>query len=198
MNYAEKMTYWYLRLNGFFPLTNFVLHSGDGRRGADTDVLAIRMRFTEERIGGTEDLDRVLFHEVLGLPEGFQRRIGLICEVKAGTSHRDIYSVTERRRIEIAVSRMGLLPESQKMQAVEELTTAGIWHGRRTSIACLLVKSEDNRTHGAATTKILTLEHMDDFISRRMQLYREKESDWTYFEDDFLEYTIWKTRRSRR
>ncbi len=27
MNYAETLAYWYLRLNGFFPLKNFVLHS---------------------------------------------------------------------------------------------------------------------------------------------------------------------------
>jgi hypothetical protein len=26
MNYGETLTYWYLRLNGFFLLRNFVLH----------------------------------------------------------------------------------------------------------------------------------------------------------------------------
>ena len=40
MNFAEELVYWYLRLNGFFPITNFVLHrdegypSGEGRGGA--------------------------------------------------------------------------------------------------------------------------------------------------------------------
>ena len=28
MNFAEQLVYWYLRLNGFFPITNFVLHHG--------------------------------------------------------------------------------------------------------------------------------------------------------------------------
>lgn len=26
MNYGEDAVYWYLRLNGFFSVTNFVLH----------------------------------------------------------------------------------------------------------------------------------------------------------------------------
>ena len=26
MNFAEQLVYWYLRLNGYFPITNFVLH----------------------------------------------------------------------------------------------------------------------------------------------------------------------------
>jgi hypothetical protein len=26
MNSSEELAYWYLRLNGFFPLTNFVIH----------------------------------------------------------------------------------------------------------------------------------------------------------------------------
>jgi hypothetical protein len=26
MNHGEELVYWYLRLNGFFPLSNFVVH----------------------------------------------------------------------------------------------------------------------------------------------------------------------------
>jgi hypothetical protein len=55
MNYGETFAYWYLRLNGFFPLRNFVLHrlsQPNGRReNADVDLLAIRFPFVHERYG---------------------------------------------------------------------------------------------------------------------------------------------------
>ncbi len=47
MNYGETLAYWYLRLNGFFPLRNFVLHpvhesAGDDRRHNESCVKACR------------------------------------------------------------------------------------------------------------------------------------------------------------
>ncbi|MDV6376422.1 hypothetical protein [Deinococcus arenicola] len=79
MNYAEKLAYWYLRLNGFFPLANFVLHNEGERRGSDSDVLAIRMPHTDERIGGVSVVHDALLEK---LNCDFRTsQIGLICEV---------------------------------------------------------------------------------------------------------------------
>jgi hypothetical protein len=36
MNSSEELAYWYLRLNGFFPLTNFVVHAIPRRGIAQT------------------------------------------------------------------------------------------------------------------------------------------------------------------
>jgi len=47
----EKVAYWYFRLNGFFQIENFVIHSE--RRGGqrtDADLLAIRFPFRAERL----------------------------------------------------------------------------------------------------------------------------------------------------
>jgi hypothetical protein len=43
MNYGEELAYWYLRLNGFFPISNFVVHrSLDVPNTSDVDVVAVR------------------------------------------------------------------------------------------------------------------------------------------------------------
>ena len=44
MNFGETLAYWYLRLNGFIPMRNFVLHRAgiQAPQSADTDLLAIR------------------------------------------------------------------------------------------------------------------------------------------------------------
>src|ERR1700722_20447592 len=84
MNYAETMTYWYLRLNGFFPLTRFVLHDyrEDRRFSADCDLLGIRPPYVHEDIGGqTDDWDRALF-QVVGLEEADTAAV--IVEAKGG------------------------------------------------------------------------------------------------------------------
>lgn len=55
MNYGETLVKWYLRLNGFFLIRNFVLHYVGTRRTSDWDLLAVRFPHVYETIGGTRD-----------------------------------------------------------------------------------------------------------------------------------------------
>ncbi len=58
-NFGEELAYWYLRLNGFFLIDDFVLHNADlvSSQNADADVIGIRNPFTIERIGMNDDDD---------------------------------------------------------------------------------------------------------------------------------------------
>ena len=57
MNFGETLAYWYLRLNGFFPLSNLVLHRYPSalEYSADCDLLALRLPHTFEDVGGQGD-----------------------------------------------------------------------------------------------------------------------------------------------
>ena len=87
INYSEERVYWYLRLNGFFPLTNFVVHkTPDITHRSDVDLIAIRMPYVFEEVGGRlDDFDS----EILSLlGEDFditalKKTIVVICEVKS-------------------------------------------------------------------------------------------------------------------
>ncbi len=85
MNFGESLAYWYFRLNGFFPLNNFVLHrQGLGsEQNADADLLAVRFPHVHERIGGVEDdWDNDVFNRF-----NFQhdrQTVCVIAEVKTG------------------------------------------------------------------------------------------------------------------
>lgn len=65
MNYGEILAFWYLRLNGFIVMRDFVLHRGPSRNQAsDIDLLAVRLPYAYERIGGQPcDLDPWFRHE---------------------------------------------------------------------------------------------------------------------------------------
>ena len=89
MNFGESLAYWYFRLNGFLPLTNFVLHRPDSLRryNADSDLLAVRFPLVFEEIGGQrDDWDNERFAE-WGL-DHFNRTVCVIAEIKTGDTPR--------------------------------------------------------------------------------------------------------------
>jgi hypothetical protein len=109
-NYGEELAYWYLRLNGFFPITNFVFHSlkkkDETCYNADADILAIRPPnvievIKEEEVG----LDDKIISE-----DEKSRYVFVYCEVKTGE-----YKVDDKffpkERIEYVFKRFGLDPK---------------------------------------------------------------------------------------
>ena len=47
----EKVAYWYLRLNGFLQIENFVVHpERRGGQRTDADLLAVRFPYRAERL----------------------------------------------------------------------------------------------------------------------------------------------------
>lgn len=76
-NYGEELAYWYLRLNGFFTINNFVLHHNREGRTSDADILAVRFPYVYEEVGGRdEDWDDQLVGRF-----NKDKIVGLICEV---------------------------------------------------------------------------------------------------------------------
>src|SRR2546421_2682459 len=48
---SEQLAYWYLRLNGFLSIPNFVVHPDEGRRQrTDVDLLAVRFPYRSENL----------------------------------------------------------------------------------------------------------------------------------------------------
>ena len=47
MNTLEQLGLWYLRLNGYFTMPNFIAHCHDGAR-TDVDVLGVRFPHSSE------------------------------------------------------------------------------------------------------------------------------------------------------
>jgi hypothetical protein len=107
MNYAEEAAYWYLRLNGFFAITNFVVHKSEGiLHTSDCDVLAVRLPYVFEEVGGQDDdWDRFLLEHL-----DLAKPIGIVCEVKSGRyNERDLFRDDVLR---YAIARLGFVPRA--------------------------------------------------------------------------------------
>ncbi len=122
MNYGETLAYWYLRLNGFFPIRNFVLHrtphSNESNQyyNADVDLLAVRFPFVHERYGYANRIDdqwddhwdKKLLEEI---PELNRNVVGLIVEVKTGEDTSNLSSFNETR-LRVDIHRTGMFESS--------------------------------------------------------------------------------------
>ena len=189
MNFGETLAYWYLRLNGFIPMRNFVLHRAniEARQSADTDLLAMRFPHVYEEIGGKPvDWDHDTFAE-WGLD--MARPIVLIVEVKTGGIDAEA-RWWRPARIRAAIRRLGLFDEevANEIAAGLEQTSAiqvGPW-----IIAKLLVTNEPV----AGSWLNLTLDAADTFIANRIRKYKdEKDADRLRFPDDLMQYLAWKS-----
>ena len=115
MNYGETFAYWYLRLNGFFPLTNFVLHKSDGvQYTSDCDILAVRPPLVYEQVGGQpDDWDQWLLEHI-----ETGRTLGVICEVKTGAY--ELNKLFRPEYVRYAAKRLGITNEDEDITRIAD------------------------------------------------------------------------------
>lgn len=192
MNFAEQIVYWYLRLNGFLPLTNFVVHRGQAQTySGDIDMIAIRFPHVSEPIGGQpSDWDNCQFEEWdLDLPT---MRIGLIVEVKSGViNEHDLENWNQR--IPQAIRRIGICPDQDCDAVAAELSHRSTGQCCDFTLAKLLVSSPPLNSPKWLS---LSLDHAISFIEQRMQQYRDrKNGDRMFFSGDLIQYLAWQGSR---
>lgn len=192
MNYGEDVAYWYLRLNGFFPLTNFVLHpQEDNERQGDVDVLAVRPPFVYEQVGGqVEDFDQRL----IGDPRN-PTWIGVVCEVKTGQVRYDT-QVFRDDHVRAATLRLGLLPDPDAESMIDALQRASTHSIRSVTVRKILIAT--HRWPGQHF-EYLPLDHAERFIEARAhKYYDDKHHDRIYFPAGAFQSAIRMEERRRQ
>ncbi len=196
MTYGESLTYWYLRLNGFFPISRFVLHQPKGHgQSMDCDLLGVRLPHTCERIGNEYvKWDETFFkgHNI----DLTKQTMGIITEVKTGR-----YTVEAVKgqftdfRLKYAIGRLGLFPQQEIDGVVEQLATKPTAEHAGVLIVKLLVDSHKYRPEGSQATEWLRIaaEDVEEFITDRMYTFaKHKSGSWFYFEGDLIQSFAWK------
>lgn len=182
-NYGEEIAYWYFRLNGFFPISNFVVHrdgehdNAEYRYNRDCDILAVRPVNVFEDIGGQHtDWDETLFNSL-----DMTKQLGVICEVKTGQVER----IFSNHMVETAIMRLGLIEEAHWNNVLRGLQQAAIWENETCQLAKILIsanESEGEHIH-------IPLDYVVYFIKNRMEKYQnEKYSARTLFNSSLLQF----------
>ncbi len=194
MNYGETLAYWYLRLNGFFPVSNYVLHRKEDilTRSADCDIIAVRHPHVHEEIGGLPEDWHEKFAE-FGV-DIFRKTVGAIVEVKTGKytreMHNNIATSFSPERISYAVKRFGFWPADETGNICEHLKEYPHYENETHCVMKLLIA--DIPAQPDLLLHQMRLEEVDRFISRRFERYRQKFSDRLFFPSDLIQYMIWK------
>jgi disulfide oxidoreductase YuzD len=166
INYGEELAYWYLRLNGFFPLTDFVIHMDhEIERTSDCDVLAVRPAHVYEEIGGQPDDWDDIFPANPNAP----CTIGVICQVKTG---QDVVQAElfPHEHVIYAIKRLGLCADAT--------VVGGNFTGRdcidvqpAAQLMKLLIAQKKYNNHNF---KCLTVCSVREFIRKRLIKYKER------------------------
>ncbi|MBD0371452.1 MAG: hypothetical protein ICV60_11490 [Pyrinomonadaceae bacterium] len=189
MNFGEALTYWYLRLNGFFPLSNFVLHRAgiSDRPSADTDLLAIRFPHVYEVIGGQPgDWDTERFN---GWNLSLNDKLALIVEVKTGMPVGELRA-WRSGRLRAALQRLGMFEQAQIEGLTRDLQAASAARLDSWVVAKLLVSNGPRQNE---QWNNLLLEEAETFVRLRLEKYkRQKYADRMFFPNELIQYLAWK------
>lgn len=108
MNTLEQIALWYLRLNGYFTMPNYIAHAQDGAQ-TDVDVLGVRFPHSKEY---PDD------ETILKFPA--DKIDVILAEAKAGECYLNgpWKGKSERRPLEWVLRRVGLVCEHEQVDAI--------------------------------------------------------------------------------
>jgi len=184
MNYGEEYALWYLRLNGFFPISNFVIHkSSEISYSSDCDVLAIRTPNVFEEIGGQKDDWDDWLRDRFDL----NKTIGVICEVKTGKYEKD--KVFRKNNVQYCIGRLGFVPQQfigEFLDRFDELRVIDL--NDQYQIGKVLIANNGSETDRYS---YLDLCSVISFLDRRVKRYpEEKYRDRMFFSSIIFQSVI--------
>jgi hypothetical protein len=190
-NYGEELAYWYLRFNGFFVLDNFVYHQTPHNRNGDADLLAIRLPHVKEPIGGNiDDWDEKLFSYLKDYDV-----LGVLCEVKTGP-RADLTRAFEHQKVKYALNKIGF----SKFEVKEMLSANDnyfILQCNRKQFLKLVVS--EHKVQNTDTFLTFSLEHIENFIYRRIDTYiRQKYNARHFFPSSLIQYMMYRKDKEKR
>jgi hypothetical protein len=214
-NYAEELAYWYLRLNGFFLISNYVYHQiqEESQRAynADADLLAIRPPFYYEEIphlerdeNGISVVRRAPLDSDEWLNEYDQFWVGVIAEVKGSdqTKVQHVRKAFTRGRLRVALNRLGLISDVditlERLTRNSKFDFEGASLGSFTGGSILKILFSQLPLEGPWMN--ILLPDMDDFIINRMtsaENYLAKSGSRYFFPSELIQYMIWSSKKAR-
>jgi hypothetical protein len=179
MNTYEQIALWYLRLNGYFTMPNFIAH-GDGGPRTDVDVLGLRLPYSREYPDDTDRLQTVPHKVDVVLAEAKKGR----CKLNGPWKPRG-----NRHALEYVLRRVGAFESDS---SVSEVATELYARQRYEDGSCLVrIVCFGSKMNGrlGGVTQILWCDALS-FINQRFRTYRDQKVEHQHW-DSFGQY-LWE------
>ncbi len=186
---SERLAFWFLRLNGFLTIPNFIVHpEGPREDGAypqqtDVDVLGVRFPFrAENRYRPMPDFP--LFTEE-------HRPMVVLSEVKTGQCGLNgPWTRRDSQNMQKVLSAGGFRPANQVNEIAGALYENGLWEDEEIVIRIVCFGGRHNaglaRSH-PAVQQLLWREHVLPFIYQRFDQYKLEKQMHHQWDDDAKE-----------
>ena len=171
----ERLAYWYLRLNGFLTVENFVVHpdSGNNQR-TDADLIGLRFGNRQENFIQPMEDDPLV-------AEANSYCNVVIAEVKRSIcALNGPWTAKEEENIQRVLSAIGCVPRGKLHVAAEGLYESGLYESELLTIR--LLACGDCKGLLTPSVRQILFDQMLDFIYARFQEYRNQKSsvgNWT-------------------
>lgn len=118
VNKFEQLTLWYLRLNGYFTVPNFILHPDTpGSERTDADILGVRFPYSREVAGVEMKRDDSLVRQD-------DKTDFIIAEVKRGVCRLNgPWTDPKLENMQYVLKWMGMVSKSEVHKVAEDLYT---------------------------------------------------------------------------
>ncbi len=187
VNKFEQLALWYLRLNGYLTVPNFVLHRDTpGSERTEADVLAVRFPHSSEVAGRKMETDSNLVrqHEKIDF---------IIAEVKSGACDLNGPWIDEKRKNMHYVLRwLGMVPQPEVPRVAEDLYRDKVCEREKWVIRLVCFGSQRSQ-HLPGNVLQLTHEQVVEFVSDRFKTHADIKSphkQWDIFIKKFYKMAV--------
>lgn len=177
---AEDLGYWYLRLNGFLTITNFIVHPDTGsNQETEVDVLGLRFPYRAENL-----LQPMLDDELL--TQGQDRPLIVVAEIKAGVCDLNgPWKDRERNNMLRVLRAIGAFPPLEDEGVAAALYDAGTYTSNAYRAILVCMGSNYNASLSERYPAILQIlwPQVLTFIYRRFHEYRRQKASHGQWND---------------
>jgi hypothetical protein len=170
---AEKLAYWYLRLNGFMTTENFILHDKSTKgiaQRTDADIYGVRFPFREELKMKDDELFRTQD----------ERPVFIIAEVKSGEcTLNGPWTNIGKENIQYVLRAIGAFKPSIVEEVAAALYKSYMYEDQQRKITLLAIGSRVNQEYLTERPELrqLLFRDMIQFIYRRFREFRMQKRD---------------------
>jgi hypothetical protein len=168
---AEKLAYWYFRLNGCFTITNFIVHPDEGRsQRTDIDILAVRFPYREELLINPMKDDPIF------LSNGSRMKV-ILAEVKTNTCNLNgPWTNPERQNMQRVLKAAGVFPREVLDEAAQALYSYGLYEDDSCTMTMFCIGKLENADLRRRFPDVpqVTWARVLDFVYDRFTYYRDQ------------------------
>jgi hypothetical protein len=171
---AETLGYWFLRLNGFLTIPNFVVHPDVGvNQATEVDAIGVRFPFRREPL----DASWPDHPKVEGLDDGLNPLLVLV-EIKAARCKLNgPWLNASRRNMQRVLTAVGIIPEGTELESVaSDLYANGVSSSTRCRVSMLCIGSEYSQGVPEQVPQILWRKDVLPFIYQRYKRDPERKA----------------------